>query len=137
MNLIGLENEAEEILENYKYQMENFDTRLMHVEINPIYYPYKVLCGAVYGIFGLFSISMPFDLISDDEKLAGLTVIVFVGWIPTYGLSKWYKSIKKENFQKVSYSEISPQINQVLSHAQIKSMAEAYNRKLFNEIKNK
>ena len=60
-----------------------------------------------------------------------ITVII---WIPTYGLSKWYKSIKKENFQKVSYSEISPQIHQVMSHSQIKSISEAYNRKLYDDI---
>ena len=141
MSLIGLENEAEEILENYKYQIKNFDNQLKQVNFNQIYYPYKYSVGFLYGLFGLHTIVGTSLIFHKDDNYfrttEGFSSLVIIIYLPTYGLSKWYKSIKKENFQKVSYSEITPQINQVMSHAQIKSISEAYNRKLYGDISKK
>jgi hypothetical protein len=114
---------------------------LKQVNFNQIYYPYKYSVGFLSGLFAVNTVVGTSLIFHKDDNYfrttEGFSSLVIILYLPTYGLSKWYKSIKKENFQKVSYSEITPQINQVMSHAQIKSISEAYNRKLYGDISKK
>jgi len=125
LEIMGLQDEADRILNDYKKQMMIYKQAHRDTTINADYIEGKVAkgCRNICGILTLGGIADGGDV----EVLA-----MFVG--VTYMWHHIYKKRKAELPYVIKTESKKPVIKQVLSPIQTKSLADAYNRKLYNDI---
>jgi len=127
LNVVGLRSQADGIIADFNRQLKNYENNI------DIYFDergYNTRRGFCF-ITGVMLVTVAISFLSEDgyEDAAfipgGLSIALIIGGFTT----KKSKYMKK---QKKSY----PTIKSFLTNQQVKSIAEAYNRKLYNGLLN-
>jgi len=129
---IGLNEEADSLILEYQKQVQNLNDKKQYF-FDKENYEYEKFCGAPFGIcFGLGYLGWSYE--EFHAVNFGTSLLYFTGgglltWVGVRLLTKPKSSYKTEQ-------PIIPQIQSFLSNQQVKSLSEAYNRKLYNDISN-
>ena len=132
LRLIGLESEAERVINEYKKQIDNYENVPENVNFDKSQWESdrvkRISCTLLSGIaWGIWAARPP----NEEDQITfvlsgGLVVGLFISYI----------TMNKDDYQIVSKAEQKP-ILQVFTSEQSKSLAEAYNRKIYKEILDK
>jgi len=127
LKIMGLNNEADRILNDYRKQLEMYKQAKQDSTKNPDYWKTR---NAKYLRNGcmIFSIFLAISNSRDAEGVAAMGFFTLSSHIN-------YKISEKQNPQFLFKRKMrKPTFRQVLSPIQTKSLVDAYNRKLYNDI---
>ena len=127
LNFVGLNSQADSIIADFRRQLDTFlnDKSLVFDERS--YTARKGMCFGTGAVLGFLSITF----LNDDGYEAaafipgGLSIALISGGLMT----------KKSKYMKEAKNPY-PILKSFLTNEQVKSIAEAYNRKLYNDISN-
>ena len=141
LNFVGLNSQADKIIENYRSQLDTYDKSLTNKKLvfDESNFNFRKNCFYVLGGVS-FAMAVSLNNSGDYKESRAKPAGIFVPGAIAGGLSLGAIiaaiSIKKSDYMKeikVPY----PVLKSLLTNEQVKSMAEAYNRKLYNDIANK
>ena len=128
LNFVGLNAQADSLVKDFRRQLDLFskDTSLVFDKDN--YIVRKVMFYAPSALSGLMS----FLLLNEDgyEKASFSSALISIG------LLMGGKKTKKRKFM-IKPKKTYPTITSFLTNEQVKSISEAYNRKLYRDISKK
>ena len=129
---LGLKKQADSLYNVYKKEMSDFLLpNQVNRKLNMRAYKKRLgMCFGVGTIFGLITIRL-----LSDEYYRQIAIVP-----AAFSLGSIYAGVKtnKEKYiVKVKKKKKLPMLEKFFTKVQIQSMAEAYNRKLYKEIKNK
>ena len=127
LRFVGLEKQADSLIFDFKAQIDAFNNNNNLVFDRENYLNRKIMCIGVGTVMGVFSLLLLNEQDLEEAAImpAGLSLISF-----TFGYLT-----KKEKYM-VKAQMPTPELKSYLTNEQVKSISEAYNRKLYNQIKN-
>ena len=126
---VGLNEQADSIVANYQEKISHFN-EIDNLVLDRDNYVFRK--GMLYGcgsFFGFFALVLSRDA-NQEPSIVYATSIISMSSFAGFFLTKKSSFMVKD---KNSY----PQLESFLSNEQVKSISEAYNRKLYNDISNK
>ena len=136
LKVIGLSNEANEIFKNYTNELNDYEEKSNLMITSKTYgrdrYQARLILLYIFG--ALLTLEGSFD---DDGKIDGLNLNGITGIGILSGTTAYLIANKEYTELVKKYPDISyPILKQQFSNGQIKSFADSYNRKVYDEIKN-
>jgi len=128
LRFVGLDNQADSIVANYQDQISKFNLNEDLILDRDNYVFRKGMLGGVGVSFGTFTL---FQL--DYENPVYPSIIATTGLISLASFTAFFLT-KKESFM-IKDKNNYPRLESFLSNEQVESISEAYNRKLYNDIK--
>ena len=130
LRIVGLDTEADKITTKYKneldrYKIEKLEYKNSLIEYNE--YMEDYYNAITYNIIGACAVAI--GVMNSHDIVAGLGVVVFV-----YAQFILTSFEGKSRVTKPKKPNSLPTFRQQLNNTQIKSIVEAYNRKLYSEI---
>ena len=127
---VGLIEQADSLVSSYQKKLSSFNEYDNLVLDRDNYVFRKGILGGCGSLFGMFSLVLSKEQAFKEPSLVYLTSIVSISSFTGFFLTKKSSFMIKD---KNNY----PQLKSFLSNEQVKSISEAYNRKLYKDISNK
>ena len=128
LRFVGLNNQADSIVANYQDQISKFNLNENLILDRDNYVFRKGMLGGCGALFGFITL-----VFSDDEMNIESSITNTTGLISLASFTGFYLT-KKESFM-IEDKNNYPRLESFLSNEQVESISEAYNRKLYNDIK--
>ena len=139
LKVIGLPNEANEIFKNYTNELNNYEEKSNLMIINKVDYRQKNIIAPqlMYALGGIFSAVGLCASATEENDFTSKQLDTYLA-IGVLSIIGGYLIANKEYTELVKkYPNLSrPILKQQFSNGQIKSFADSYNRKVYDEIKN-
>tara|TARA_Y100001980_G_C14540216_1_gene317872 strand:+ start:125 stop:793 length:669 start_codon:yes stop_codon:yes gene_type:complete len=124
LRFVGLEKQADSLIYDFKEQIENFNKNLIFDERG--FMSRKLSCFGLGTILGVSSL-----LIFNEQGLRRVAILPASLSLLSFTLGYL---VNKDNFMVKGKK---PTLKSYLTNQQVKSISEAYNRKLYDQIKTK
>ena len=128
LRFVGLDNQADSIVANYQEQISNFNDNENLVLDRENFVFRKGMLGGCGALFGSITLVFSNDKMNIESFITNATGLISLASFTAFFLTK------KESFMIKDKSNY-PRLESFLSNEQVESISEAYNRKLYNDIK--